>query len=296
MGPPGTPVTQAVADHVLATSWTGYSQAMASDDRAALANYTTPSALDASEATLDCGCLEGPLTYSTAIVSVPQQSGYPLSFLEGLSGTAYNQLSLTRWVVFTKSGIQAPWLISSVASFEGGGGLTGFTPFSSMPPLSVPNPLSSGPAAFAAFFQQVDMTGNAGSGVPPDFAQTNVLNGDVSRSVSAFADDQANGISEKYTHTVDQVSPVFPQVVDGSLYGSMLCFSMTIVDTVTSTTASPVTQPDSLARWGALVAPGSYAQIQFTGEHDVCLGEDSGGGITLLAEAGGNYQVSTTPG
>jgi hypothetical protein len=46
---------------------------------------------------------------------------------------------------------------------------------------------------------------------------------------------------------------------------------------------------------GSLVPPGSYAQLKLMQEDDECIGEDAGGGITLLAESGGDYQVATTP-
>jgi hypothetical protein len=284
-----------VAEDVLATTFAGYSQAMVADDRAPLGDYTTPSALRDSEATLNCGCLAGPMTYSTSIFSAPTESSYPYSFLAGLSGVGYNQLSLTWWVVFTKSSASSPWVIAFVASFESGGGLTGGAPYSSAAPPTVPHPLAPGPQAFVDFFQQLDTTGNAGDGLPTNYAHDGALDSDVTVSTNLFEARHAAGLDQQFSHTVDQVSPEFAQVVNGAVYGAMECFSMQVSDVVTSANGSPVVQPPDLSTWGSLVPPGSYAQLKLMQEDDECLGEDAGGGITLLAESGGDYQVATTP-
>jgi hypothetical protein len=268
---------------------------MVSDDRGALSAYTTPSALNDSIATLDCGCLPGPMTYSTTAISTPQQSSYPLAFMAGLSGVGYNQLSQTWWVVFTKASATTPWVVAFFASYEGGGGLDGFTSNSAPSPIAVHYPLQDAPQAYANFFQTLDATGNAGSGVPTDFAQDNILDTEVSTTTELNARDKANGLRETYSHAVDQVSPIFAQVVNGAVYGAMECFSMKVTDDITSANGSPVVQPTSLDAWGALVPPGSYASIDFTQEDDACVEESATSGITLTSDSGSRYAVSTTP-
>jgi hypothetical protein len=295
VGPAGGFVTPAVVADVLSTTWQGYAQAMTADDRAALVDFTSPTGLSDSTATLDCGCLSGPLTYTTAVTSVPPQSGYPLTFLEGLSGTAYDQQPLTRWVVFTKQDAPSPWVVSTVASYVNGGGLDGFTPFSTLPPFAVAHPLSAGPQAFADFFQDVDSTGDPGSGLPTDFAHSPILDTDVSGSVNWVARLQAAGLTDRYTHTIDGVSPVFAQVVDGTAVGAMSCFSMRLVEVITSADGTPVVQAAEGGLFGALVPPGSYGQVTLTAEDDTCIGEDSGGGLTVLADSGGTFAATTTP-
>jgi hypothetical protein len=70
---------------------------------------------------------------------------------------------------------------------------------------------------------------------------------------------------------------------------------MHVTNTVTSTKGSSVVQPPDQSTWGAMIAPGSYRQLEFIEEHDECVAEDSGGGITLSAESGGSYLSSTLP-
>jgi hypothetical protein len=295
VGAPGDLITEPVTENVLATTWTGYANAMITDDRASLGTYTTPSALDDSLATLDCGCLTGPMTYSTSAISAPTQSNYPLSFMAGLSGTGYNQLSLTRWVVFSKARASAPWLVAFLASYAEGGGLTGFTPFSSLSPTIGQYPLQNAPQAYVDFFQNLDATGSSGTGAPPDWAQDNILDSEVSNTTNDDDRVKALGYKEQFTHSVDQVSPIFAQVVNGSLYGAMECFSMKVTAVIASASRSPIVQPSDQDVWGNLIPPGSYSSVQFTQESDECIGEDATSGISLDANSGGNYVISTTP-
>jgi len=288
-------VTQSVAQDVLATTWAGFAHAMVSDDRAALDAYTTPSALDDSIATLDCGCLPGPMTYSTAIISNPTESTYPLSFMAGLSGLGYNQVSQTWWVVFTKTSVDMPWVVAFFASYAVGGGLDGFTSSSAASPIAVHYPVQAAPAAYADYFQHLDTTGDAGAGAPEDFAHNNMLNTEVSRTSEIHADRRAAGLRESFTHTVDQVSPVFAQVVDGSVYGAMECFSMKVTDHVTSADTSPIAQPADQSAWGYQIPPGSYSSLSFTQEDDECVEESATSGITLTSNSGGTYAIAMVP-
>jgi hypothetical protein len=288
-------VTQAVTANVLATTWAGYTQAMVSDDRGALSTFTTPSALNDSIATLDCGCLSGPMTYSTSAINAPPQSSYPISFMAGLSGTGYNQLSQTWWVVFTKTGSNSPWVIAFIAGYAEGGGLAGLTGFSDLSPTTVQFPLQEAPQAYVDYFQNLDTTGDTGTGLPSNFAQDNILSTEVSDTSRIRQTRLAEGLHETFTHTIDQVSPVFAQVVSGSLYGSMECFSVRSTDVITSANGAPIIQPADQDKWGLLVPPGSYASLTFTQEDDSCVEESFTSGITLNAESGGTYTISTTP-
>ena len=263
VGPAGELVTPAVVSDVLATTWTGYAQAMNADDRTALAAYTSPTGLSDAEAVLDCGCIAGPTTYATAVTSVPQQTGYPLAFLEGLSGTAYDQRRLTRWVVFTKADFRSPWIISYLAAYVDGNGLDGFTPFSSLAPFAGTYPLSEGPAAFADFFQQLETTGNDGSGAPPDFAQSPILDSDVTGSENWVTRAKTAAVTVRYRHSIDGVSPVFPQVVDGAAVGEMSCFAMHVTEVITSPGSTPVVQPPDESLLGNLVPVG----VLWAGDH-----------------------------
>ncbi len=294
-GPPGNLVTQSVAQDVLATTWAGFAHAMVSDDRASLSSYTTPSALNDSIATLDCGCLPGPMTYSTSAISNPVESSYPLSFMAGLSGLGYNQVSQTWWVVFTKASDNTPWEVAFFASYAVGGGLEGFTSSSAASPLAVQYPLQAAPQAYVDFFQHLDMTGDAGTGAPTDFAHNNILNTEVSTTTEIHANRQAAGLRETFSHTVDQVSPVFAQVIEGSVYGSMECFSMKVTDTLTSANGSPVVQSADQSTWGYEIPPGSYASLQFTQEDDACVAESATSGFTLTSDSGGNYAIAMIP-
>ncbi len=295
VGHPGALVTQAVTADVLATTWAGYAHAMISDDRASLGGYTTPSALNDSIATLDCGCLAGPMTYSTSAVSAPYQSSYPLSFVAGLNGTGYNQLSLTWWVVFSKSSPGQPWLVAFIAAYAEGGGLEGFSPYSTSAPMTVHYPLQDAPQQYVDYFQNLDMTGNAGRGAPPGWATDNILSSEVTISNDIRAHRLAGGLHETFSHSVDGVSPIFAQVINGSVYGSMECFSMTVTDDITSANGSPIVQPADQGAWGNLIPPGSYSSLKFTQEDDACVGEDTTSGVSLDASSGGNYAIATTP-
>jgi hypothetical protein len=281
-------------DSTLATTWAGYAQATLSNNRAAVASYMTPSAFEAAEGTLDCGCTEGPLTYSTTTFSVPPQTTYPLSFLAGLNGRSYSQLSITWWVVFTKASSSAPWLIAFLGSFEEGGGLTGFPPYATASPLSVPNTLAAAPQAFAAFFQELDSTGNEGSGTPANYVQDNILNTEIQNSQSSYAQTPP-GLTKQYTHSIDAVSPVFAQVVNGSVYGAEECFAMHVTEVVKPTDGSPIVQPEDQSTWGYQIPPGSFSELSFTTESENCVAEDSGGGITLNANFGGAYSSVAIP-
>jgi len=295
IGPPENLVTQAVAENVLATTWAGYAHVMISDDRGSLSAYTTPSALNDSIATLDCGCLTGPMTYSTSAISAPTQNGYPVSFMAGLSGMGYNQLSQTWWVVFTKTSTNTPWVVAFIASYAEGGGLDGFNPYSDLSPTSVQYPLQDAPQAYLNFFQTLDTTGDLGTGAPLHFAHDNILSTEVNNTTNIRERRKAEGLHETFTHTIDQVSPVFAQVVDGSLYGSMECFSTRSTDHITSVNGSPITQPSDQGAWGLLVPPGTYASLTFTQEDDSCVEESFTSGVTLDSESGGTYAISTTP-
>ena len=220
------PGIQGAAENVLATTWAGYAQAMVSNNRGLLIGFTTRSALNDSVATLDCGCLSGPLTYSTTAISAPPQVGYPLSFMAGLSGTGYNQLSQTWWVIFTKTSASAPWLVAFIAGYAEGGGLNGFTAFSALSPAPVPYPLQDAPRAYADFYQKLDETLDAGTGAPTNFAHNNLLEDEVNNTTEIDEQQKAEGLKQTFTHSVDQVSPIFAQVIHGSLYGSMECFSI----------------------------------------------------------------------
>ncbi len=268
---------------------------MVSDDRASVGEYTTPSAQDESIAVLDCGCLSGPMTYSKTAVSAPNQSTYPLSFVAGLSGTGYNQLSLTWWVVFSKSTPGAPWVIAFIADYAEGGGLDDFTPYSTLAPMTVHYPLEDAPQAYVGFFQALDTTGDTGQGAPTDWATDGILDSEVSISNDIRSRRIAEGLHETFSHTVDQVSPIFAQVVNGSLYGAMECFSMKVTDDVTSANGSSIVQPADQDTWGNLIPPGSYSSLTFTQEDDSCVGEDATSGVSLDASSGGNYSITTAP-
>jgi len=294
-GPPGNMVTQSVTQDVLATTWAGFAHAMVSDDRASLSTYTTPSALNDSIATLDCGCLPGPMTYSTTAISNPTERSYPLSFMAGLSGLGYNQVSQTWWVVFTKASAATPWVVAFFASYAVGGGLDGMTSSSSASPIAVQYPLEAAPQDYVDYFQHLDTTQDPGSGAPTGFAQNNMLNTEVNNTTRIDAERSADGLKETYTHTVDQVSPVFAQVVDGSVYGAMECFSVKMTDDVTSADGSPIVQPADQGAWGYRVPPGSYSSLDFSEEHVGCVEESATSGVTLTSDSGGSYAIATTP-
>ena len=294
-GPPGNLVTPAVADDVLATTWAGYRNAMVSDDRASLSDYTTPSALNDSIGTLDCGCLPGPLTYSTTAISTPPQTSYPLSFMAGLSGLGYNQQSQTWWVVFTKKSVGTPWVIAFFASYAEGDGLDGFTSNSASTPMAVQYPLQNAPQAYADYFQNLDATGNPGGGAPAHFAQDNILTSEVTNTTQLDNRYTAEGLHEAFFHTVDQVSPIFAQVVNGSVVGAMECFSVTVTNNVTSAKGSPIVQPANQQAWGYQIPPGSYSSLNFTKDDGACVEESATSGITLTSDSGGTYAISTTP-
>lgn len=295
-GSPGDLVTQAVAQDVLASTWAGFAHAMLSNDRSLLTAYTTPSALNDANATLDCGCITGPMTYSSTAISTPPQSSYPLSFLADLSGLGYNQQSQTWVVVFTKTSPATPWLIAIFTSYAEGNGLDGYVSNSTSPSITVHYPLQDAPQAYADFFQSLDSTLDVGNGVPANYAHDNILNSEVARTTEINEKQQAAGLHNSYTHSVDQVSPVFAQVVDGSVYGEEECFSVAVTDDVTSTNGSPIIQPENQSNWGYRIPPGSYSALKFKQEDAACVGENPISAITLASDSGGSYSISTTPG
>jgi len=295
-GPPGDLVTQAVAQDVLATTWVGFAQAMLSDDRGSLNAYTTTSALNDANATLDCGCLSGPMTYSSTAISTPPQSSYPLSFLAYLNGLGYNQQSET-WVVdFTKTSPATAWVVAFLTSYAEGDKLGQLMSNSLLPSITVPYPLEEAPQAYADFFQRLDSTLNAGNGRPADYATDDQLDSEVSTTTEIDEREKALGLHDTYTHSVDQVSPIFPQVVDGSVLGEEECFSVAVTDDVTSANGSPIVQPADQSAWGLRVPPGSYSSLNIKQEEAACVGESQISAITLLSSSGGQYSISTTPG
>lgn len=60
--------------------------ALAQDARGALGQFASPTAEEAAIGDLDCGCMPGPPTYSSAFFSAPPQSSYPVSFLAEMHG------------------------------------------------------------------------------------------------------------------------------------------------------------------------------------------------------------------
>ncbi len=214
--------------------------------------------------------------------------------MAGLSGLGYNQQSQTWWVVFTKSSTSTPWVVAFFASYAEGGGLDGFIS-NSASPAAVRYPLQNAPQAYVDFFQNLDMTGSAGNGAPSDFAKNNILNSEVSTTSSLDDRERAEGLRETYTHTVDQVSPVFAQVVGGTVYGAMECFSMKATDDVTSANGSPIVQPADQGAWGYQIPPGSYSSLDFSREDAACVEESPSSGVTLTSDSGGSYAISTTP-
>jgi hypothetical protein len=94
---------------------------------------------------------------------------------------------------------------------------------------------------------------------------------------------------------VDQVSPIFAQVVDGSVYGDMECFAMHMTDDITSSDGSPIVQPANQTAWGYEIPAGSYSSLEFTQEQDECVEESATSGITVTSDSGGRYQIATTP-
>jgi hypothetical protein len=215
--------------------------------------------------------------------------------MAGLSGVGYNQVSQTWWIVFTKVGATTPWVVAFFASYEVGGGLDGFTSNSAPSPVAVQYPLQAAPQAFADYFQSLDTTGSVGTGTPTDYAENNFLNTEVTRTAAIDAEQKAEGVKEVYSHTVDQVSPIFAQVVDGSVYGAMECFSVHMTDEITSNDASPIVQPADQSTWGYEIPPGSYVSFDFNQEDDECVEESATSGITLTSNSGGSYEITTTP-
>ena len=190
--------------------------------------------------------------------------------MAGLSGLGYNQQSQTWWVVFTKTSEGTPWVIAFFASYAEGDGLDGFTSNSASTPATVQYPLQNAPQDYADYFQNLDATGNPGSGAPTDFSQDNILNSEVTNTTQLDNRYTAEGLHQAFSHTVDQVSPIFAQVVNGSVVGAMECFSVTVTNNVTSAKGSPIVQPANQQTWGYQIPPGSYSSLNFPKDYGAC--------------------------
>jgi hypothetical protein len=104
-------------------------------------------------------------------------------------------------------------------------------------------------------------------------------------------DRKKSGLRDKFTHSIDGVSPVFA-TDDG---GALLCFVVNVDDDVTSANGSPVVQAADRSSWGNWLAPGSYSTINLDADTEACIAKVPESGIFQAASAGGDYNSTATP-
>ncbi len=294
IGPPGDPVNEAVTNEVLTTTWTGYMQAMIANDRTAVTQYTTPLAFEVSVGLLDCGCLPE-MTYASSTITVPPATSYPLSFLAGLHSSGYDEQGQTWWVVFTKAGAATPWIIAFVAGNTGGTGIDGHDPYALKTPPTEPNPIDQDPQAYASFFQKLDTTGKVGNGLPKNYGQTPIIDQFVESTSSLYEFRRASRVREQVRHRIDEVSPVFAFVNNGTAVAAIECFAINLKEAFAATAGFPISQPPDRSEWTHLLQPGSYKSLSYSDEEDNCVVEDPDGLSYLFANQGGVYSMSATP-
>ena len=239
-GPADDLVTPSVATSVLGTTWAGFARAMVANDRAAVSAYVTPTAGEVADATLDCGCLPGPLDVHDDGGQHPAPAQLP-AVVHGRAAAARATTSRARpggWSSPRRRPTR-PWLIAYLASYAQGDGLDGFTSNSDVAPTDLHYPMADAPQAFADFFQTLDSTGATGTGAPAGYARNTYVDELVTDTTRELDTRASEGLRGTTTHRVDGVSPVFPQVVDGVVYGAMECFAMQAAVDVTSTGGTP---------------------------------------------------------
>jgi hypothetical protein len=292
VAPPPAPtsgplVTPEVEQQVVATTWQAFAAAFAEDDVADIEATSTPTVQQMVSGWFSCGCAPWPLASTQVSYSASPQTTYPLWFMAELDGTLYDGAPLDKQAVFTQASPTASWLVAYVGSYTGGEPILGpwGTSLQSAPP-PIPSHITSAPAELAAFFQIVDKAGHVPA-LPPGFTDDTYLRQTVAQAQQDVESRDQLHQKVTFTHTIDQVSPVF-----ASTGGDIVCAAMTLSSETTAAKGGPLVQSPDYSPWGHLLAPGSYPSVDDLQGYDVCFFEDQAGTVQLFSDMGGPYSLT----
>jgi hypothetical protein len=297
-GSPSTLVTQSVERQVIATTWQKFSRAFSTENLAGLRATTTTGALATIAGSISCGC--APWRGSTISVwySAPPQFRYPIYFYAEIeSEPGGGAASIDKEVVFREAGPTRPWLVAylgeagDVSVFALPGNLSPLLRYFQSSPPHVPVAMTTIPQQFSALFQTVDQTGKVPP-LPPRFEDTPLLAQDIASSQLSYQDEQAAHLSDRVSHRVLQVSPVFAMPS-----GDVVCVELGVGNYITPGPGSTIVQPTDRSRWGTLLAPGSYSSLGEVSVFDSCFFEELGkGSIIQVTNMGGLVDIAPNVG
>jgi hypothetical protein len=284
----GSLVTPAVEKDVVNSTWMTFADAFAEDDVATLKELSTPSVYLVVTGAFACGCPPWPPQVTGASYSAPPQTSYPISFWAELEGHDYNGTAMTKEIVFTQASAQAPWLVADIGAFWGGQPELGSNVNETDPAPTSPTPIATLANDFAQYLQTVDTTGNTtpSAGVLDDYYLEQTITN------TRWAEDQANGWNDRWTHTVQETS--IPFALSSFQDSDLACFTMSFQSVVTSANGKPIVQPADQSLFPPLLPAGSYSSVTENGEADTCFVTENGPGAYMLTTYSGLYSVTGT--
>lgn len=288
---PGT-VNAAVENQVIATTWKTFSTALAEDDLATLATVSTPQVQQLISGYFACGCEPWPVANNVISFSAPPESSYPLSFYADISGNNYDGSPLYKEVVFTQASASSPWLVSYVGAYTGTSAVFGPTAVNLLEePTPVPKDPTLIPQEVASFFQDLDESGSQ-RGLPSGLLDSGITKQLIDASLQSRAEDANSHFTDRYTHTIDSESPIFPGPNPG---GDLVCDSMTVTAVITPASGYAIAQTEDQNPWGNQLAPGDYGSLTIATLHDQCFDEFVDGSIDMVIDIAGTLSITGTP-
>ena len=288
-------ILPSVEQNVIRTTWTRFSNAVATGNLAAIRQLSTVEVQEEELGGLNCGCSNWPTAYTAVSYSSVPETSYPISFLaEFQGGTDDTGAPFTKEVMFSQVSAGAPWLVSHLSGFADGHPLFDPSVGLNQAPPPLPHSLTAAPEAYAEFFQQLDSTGTTNKPLPTNYSRDNMISSTIADALRNRSELEAAGLTSTYTHVVDGVSPVFGLKSEGLDYGAELCFNLQEYDTITASAGAVIAQPADRSNWGALLEPGFYSALRVHTEFDVCLYEPIDGHLYVSTVFGGSYHFSGT--
>jgi hypothetical protein len=294
-GPSGSLLNSTVEQHVVSTTWRGFSAEMVANDLAGLSTYATPNASNSVRGSLLCGCSPWPMAYRSVTFDTPPQQTWPLSFLAEFSGITYSQKSYLRDVIFTQAAKGAPWLVVSTGTTEGASSqlFPESGDIATAPPSS--HWLTTAPPAFANLFQQTDTTGSTAKAIPTYFIEGSFLRELIQGSESSYSYNNRKHVTVTFSHAVLETTPRF--AVGTTSASTYECFMMQITTTQTAPSGYVLLQGSDSEPYTAALPAGSYSSVHRTEVKDICLVElPTDGLVSLYSQLGGPTTITGTNG
>jgi len=291
-GPSGSLVNSTVEQHVVSTTWRGFSADMVANDLAGLSTYATSNASNSVRGSLLCGCSPWPMAYRSVAFNTPPEQTWPLSFLAEFSGINYSQKSYLRDVIFSQAASGAPWLVASTGTTQGASSQLFPGPSDiTAPPSS--HWLTTAPQAFANLFQQTDTTGSTAKAIPTYFIEGSFLRELIQGSESSHSYYLRKHVTVTFSHSVLETTPRF--AVGTTSASTYDCFMMQITTTQTAPSGYVLVQGNDSEPYTAALPAGSYSSVHETELKDICLVElPTDGLVSLYSQLGGPTTITGT--